>query len=393
MVDRVASAKLYDESTLFAAGVRAGELAFLSQDARGPDGSTGASADIAAETRRTLDNLRTALHEINQDLDQIVYLTIVLTRYDDIAAVAPILDSYFPDAQRAYPAICFLGTTGLDGGCAVRMDAIATTSADRGQIVAPGVPLGLGNRCHGVRVGDLFFLSGVDAEGQASAASTIEEMGRQTLTTLDRIAAILQSQGLALGDVVRTFMFMSDLRVRPGYQDTRRERYIGIFKPEEFPANSGIGVQALGPNILLRSVAIATRDQGKAYVSSDQVRLTPNMFSQSVRTGPWLWLAGQDAIDLQHQTLAIGDVAEQTTISLQHIKDVVEAAGGTLDDVVKTTVYLVDGQDRDAFAAAYRRFFQTHSRDGGMPAGLSFGVKELATDCLVEIDAVAYLGA
>lgn len=45
------------------------------------------------------------------------------------------------------------------------------------------------------------------------------------------------------------------------------------------------------------------------------------------------------------------------------------------------------------FASTYQKFFKTHRRSPWMPAGLTLGVDALAPDCLVEIDAVAYLGS
>jgi enamine deaminase RidA (YjgF/YER057c/UK114 family) len=69
----------------------------------------------------------------------------------------------------------------------------------------------------------------------------------------------------------------------------------------------------------------------------------------------------------------------------------VEAAGGDLDDIVKTTVYLVAGQDRTEFSNAYQNFFKTYRRSLTMPAGLTIEVRELSPRCLVEIDAVAFL--
>jgi len=69
----------------------------------------------------------------------------------------------------------------------------------------------------------------------------------------------------------------------------------------------------------------------------------------------------------------------------------VEAAGGSLADVVKTTVYLVAGQDRETFADVYRRFFATHALGAPLPNGLTMEVVGLADVCLVEIDAVAYV--
>jgi 2-iminobutanoate/2-iminopropanoate deaminase len=84
-------------------------------------------------------------------------------------------------------------------------------------------------------------------------------------------------------------------------------------------------------------------------------------------------------------------LAGQTEATLRHTKDIVEAAGGSLDDIVKTTVYLTEGTDRDEFAKAYRHFFATQRRSASMPAGLTVEVQELSPSCLVEIDSVAYL--
>jgi len=74
-------------------------------------------------------------------------------------------------------------------------------------------------------------------------------------------------------------------------------------------------------------------------------------------------------------------------------KSLVLGAGGTLDDIVKTTVYLTEGTDREKFAEAYRKFFAAHGYSGNMPAGLTVVVEELSPRCLVEIDSVAYLGS
>jgi 2-iminobutanoate/2-iminopropanoate deaminase len=279
----------------------------------------------------------------------------------------------------------------LDGGCVIRMDAIATNSVDRAQINVSGVPYGPGSRCHGVRVGDLFFLSGVDAGGPGGSAAASADMGVQTDAILDRLAAILKSERLSLGDMFRTFMFMPDLSVRTAYGEARRKKYKGIFKLEEYPANSGIGVKSLGQNLLLRSVAIASRDRTKAVVVSDKVRLAPGSFSQSYRTGKWLFIAGQDAITFDRTTRAVGDLVGQTEACLMDTKYIVEAAGGALDNVVKTTVYLVAGQENYKFAMAYQKFFKTYRRISTMPSGLTVEVKELAPQCLVEIDSVAHL--
>ena len=138
-------------------------------------------------------------------------------------------------------------------------------------------------------------------------------------------------------------------------------------------------------------MAIAYRGK-QTLVTSPEVRKAPGSFSQSVRVDNWLLLAGQDAVGFDRVVEAEGSLAGQTEATLRHTQHIVEAAGGTLDDIAKTTVYLTEGMDRAEFAEAYRKFFQTHKKNSSMPSGFTVEVRELSPRCVVEIDSVAYLG-
>jgi 2-iminobutanoate/2-iminopropanoate deaminase len=383
------SKNLFFEEMLFAQGIRAGEFAFTAQDGRGPSGQLNETS-AQDQALRTVENLGLALKTAELDLGNVISLMIYLPEYSDAARVAQVLEASFGKTPESYPATTLVGVAGLEGGCRVRIDAVATSSRDREAFRLMDLPLALGSCCHGVRVENFFFLSGVDAsdgEGNVLSATTIQS---QTTEVLGRINRVLNAQGLSLSDLCRTFMFMPSTDYRPGYGEARKKVYKGIFAEDEFPPNSGIYIRDLGPDILLRSVAIAYRG-AKTIVASPKVRKAPGSFSQSVRVGDWLLLAGQDAVGFNREVEAEGDLAGQTEVTLQHTKDILEEAGGTLDDLVKTTVYLVAGQERSKFAAAYRKFFNRCSRSSRMPAGLTIEVRELSPRCLVEIDAVAYL--
>ena len=410
MVGVINSQKLYSEEGLFSQGIKAGEYTFIAQDARGSNGSLASPADTESQAYQTLEHLRLALKSAGLQPENLVTLTIFLTDYRDALSITKVLDDAFPDANKWYPATTILGVAGLDGGCRVRVDAMATANPNRETIFAAHVPLPTGARCHGIRVGELLFLSGIDsadAPGRPPQAARIES---QTLIVLDRIEAVLRSKKRQLGDVFRTFMFMTSAEHRPGYRETRRKRYQGIFREDEFPANSGIYIKDLGKDILVKSVAIAYGGKDITLVSTPKVWLAPGSFSQAFRVETWLFISGQDAIrEVKHpvaevdvlspevrrssayETEAVDDLAGQTQVALTHIKDIVEEAGGTMDDVVKTTVYLVAGQDRATFSAAYQKFLRCHRKEQAMPSGLSLEVKELAPSCLVEIDAIALL--
>ena len=389
MFSVIDSARLFSENELFAQGAVAGEFVFLAQDGRGSGGAVD-DATVQGQARRTLENLATALKGVGLDLSAVVSLMVYLPRYQGAAGVSEVLAAAFGNDLRNCPAITLIGAAGLEAGCRVRIDAIATTSPDRESFRHEDLPLAQGSLCHGVGVGNLVFLSGIDAtdgRGNSALPLTIEA---QTTETLNRIRTVLGMQQLSLADLCRTFMFMPGTKYRPGYGEARRAVYQGVFADDEFPPNSGIYIPALGANVLLRSVATGYRGP-KAIVASPKVRKAPGSFSQSMRTGKWLWVAGQDAVGFNREVENEDSLEGQVEATLRHLKDIVEEAGGTLDDVVKTTVYLVAGEDRSRFASAYRDFFRRYLKTSTMPAGLTIEVEELSPRCLVEIDAVALL--
>lgn len=379
---------LFAETQLFSQGIEAGEFIFLAQDSRGADGTLGAHRTAAEQARQTLANVAATLNRAGLSLDDLVALSVFIPQYADADDVAAVLRSTLPNQG---PAVIFAGVCGLDGDCRVRMDVIATTSKEREAILISDLPMSIGARCHGIRVGDLFFLSGVDAaerDGRPDGQPAIQSQTKEVLTRMRRI---LDQQKLGLGNLCRTFMFIPGTQYRPGYGEARREIYQGIFSEDRFPPNSGIYIRDLGSDILLRSMAIAYRGK-QTIVTSPKVRLAPGSFSQSARVGNWLWLAGQDAVTFDRAVEAEGSLSGQTRATLRHTRDIVEAAGGTLNDIVKTTVYLIEGLERAEFAAAYSEFFTTQTKSATMPAGLTVEVQELSPGCLVEIDSIAYLG-
>ena len=387
MIEAIRCRELYSESPVFSQGIVAGEFTFLSADARQPDGSIDHGSP-AAECARTLEFLRLGLNAAGQGLENLVSLTVLLSDYAPVTDVVAALGSHFD--SNTTPAITLIGVSGLEGGCRVRMDAIAATDPQQiKRTLVPDLPLAAGARCHAVRAHNFVFLSGVDAADSNGRVSS-RTIDSQTATVLARIASILKSERLSLRNLCRTFMFMPSTDYRPGYGKARKEVYQNIFAEDEFPPNSGIYIQDLGRDVLLRSMAMAYVGR-QTIIASPKVRKAPGSFSQSVRVGDWLLQAGQDAVGFNRVVEAEGNLAGQTQITLQHIKDIVEEAGGTLDDIVKTTVYLTAGQERSKFTAAYQEFFAANKHTATMPAGLTVEVRELSPRCLVEIDAVALL--
>lgn len=118
----------------------------------------------------------------------------------------------------------------------------------------------------------------------------------------------------------------------------------------------------------------------------------PIGFSQGVVTagGRLLFLSGQTAWDAQKQIVGSNDLGEQTRQALRNVQLGVEAAGGTLADVVSLRLYIVNPQPGDTgpVGEALREFFPADKP----PASTWLGVTSLAVpDFLIEIEAIAVL--
>lgn len=107
-------------------------------------------------------------------------------------------------------------------------------------------------------------------------------------------------------------------------------------------------------------------------------------YSQSVLSGNILFISGQLPINPETGKFAGNDIKSQTEQSLKNIESILEKAGCTMDNVVKTTVLLNDMGDFAKMNEVYAKFF---TKD--YPARAAYEVARLPKDALVEIEAVA----
>jgi len=110
-------------------------------------------------------------------------------------------------------------------------------------------------------------------------------------------------------------------------------------------------------------------------------------YSQAIRVGDLVFTAGQLAIDPATGKLVEGGIEKQTRQVLRNIAAVLEVAGSSLGNVVKTTVFLKDMGDFKAMNGVYAEFFAKEP-----PARSTVEVANLPLGALVEIDAIAVVG-
>jgi 2-iminobutanoate/2-iminopropanoate deaminase len=109
-------------------------------------------------------------------------------------------------------------------------------------------------------------------------------------------------------------------------------------------------------------------------------------YSQAVLADGWLFCSGQIPLDPATGQMVAGDVRAQADRVLRNLQSVVEAAGGTLRDVVKTVIFLKSMDDFPAVNEVYATFFPADP-----PARSTVQAARLPKDALVEIEAVARL--
>ena len=107
-------------------------------------------------------------------------------------------------------------------------------------------------------------------------------------------------------------------------------------------------------------------------------------YEQAIRIDGFVFTAGQIPIDPTSGNLVAGGIAEQTRQVLENLKAVLEAAGSSIDRVVKATVFLKNMADFAAMNDVYAEYFA-----GAKPARSTVAVAELPKGALVEIDLVA----
>jgi reactive intermediate/imine deaminase len=124
----------------------------------------------------------------------------------------------------------------------------------------------------------------------------------------------------------------------------------------------------------------------RSAISTPKAPAAIGPYSQAVRVGDLLFLSGQIPTDPATGQVVDGDVRAQTERVFKNIAAIVEAAGGSMDDIVRVGVFLTDLND---FAAMNEVFAQQFSAP--YPARSTVQVSRLPRDVRVEIDAVASL--
>ena len=121
----------------------------------------------------------------------------------------------------------------------------------------------------------------------------------------------------------------------------------------------------------------------KKIVATDNAPKAIGPYSQGVKVGDFLFISGQIPLDAKTGRIIGTTISEQTEQVLKNIQGIVSASGATMNDVVKTTVYLKDLNEFAIMNDVYARFFKSD-----FPARATVEVSALPKSVKIEIDAI-----
>jgi 2-iminobutanoate/2-iminopropanoate deaminase len=122
-------------------------------------------------------------------------------------------------------------------------------------------------------------------------------------------------------------------------------------------------------------------------VLTDKAPAPIGPYNQAIRAGDYLFCSGQIPLDATSGELIGDDAAAQTRQVMRNLAAVLEAAGARFEDVVKTTIFLIDMNDFGAVNAVYAESFGAVA-----PARSTVAVAALPRGSRVEVEAIAFIG-
>jgi len=154
------------------------------------------------------------------------------------------------------------------------------------------------------------------------------------------------------------------------------------FLKGSLAATTAVGTAALA----IPASAAPGKAQKKIVTRPGQPLTASSLFSPATQLGNLLFLSGSGAHDPQTHKVVEGPIGNQVKQCLENLKTVLEAAGSSMQKVLKCTVFLTDIANFAAMNEMYHSYFPANP-----PARTTVAVKELPGDSPVEIECIAYV--
>ena len=357
-------------------------------------------SDIKLQTDYILKNMARTFKAAGTSLDNVIKAQVFLMDLNDFNGYDEVWKQHF----KVPPPRTTIGTTGLlVKDTLVEIDLIATLPDKPGKVIKSAGPKPLANYSEAMQAGDLIFAAGQLASDFKTGVPASARRGEnfpfygsdiqlQTEFVLENLKKTFEAAGSSLDHVVKAQVFMTNLNDFAGF-DQVWKRYFKVPPPRTTVGTSGLLVRETLVEIDL--IGYVPRSGLKHEVIKSGAPRPLANYSEAFTLGDFVFAAGQIASDYKtgvptaarkHPNFPFygSDIKLQATYILNNLKQTFEAAGSSIDNVVKAQVFLTDLKNFAAFDEVWKEFFKVP------PPRTTVGTTGLLVkDALVEIDLIA----
>ena len=357
-------------------------------------------SDIKLQADFILKNLAKTFKAAGTSLDNVVKAQVFLMDLNDFVSFDEVWRSHF----KSPPPRTTVGTTGLlVKDTLVEIDLIATLPGKPISVIKSGAPKPLANYSEALRVGDLVFAAGQLASDFKTGVPATARRGEnfpfygsdiqlQTEFILENLKLTFEAAGSSLDHVVKAQVFLTNLGDFPGF-DQVWKRYFKVPPPRTTVGTTGLLVRETLVEVDL--IGYVPRSGLKHEVIKSGAPRPLANYSEAFTIGDFVFAAGQIASDYKtgvpsearrHPNFPYysSDIKRQTAYILNNLKQTFEAAGSSLDNVVKAQVFMTDLRNFAGFDEVWKEYFKVP------PPRTTVGTSGLLVkDTLVEIDLIA----
>src|SRR5579884_658391 len=323
---------------------------FLYVSGQGAKDSAGRiPADVEAQVRNVLDNIKTIVEAAGLTMEHVVYTQVYLTDYSDEGPLNRVFRQYFPKAP---PARSTIGVAKLPG-TPLEISAVAIRDLSKKKVVVPpGYPANA-PLSPGVIAGDRMYLSGFLGR-DINTGQIPTDPAAQVQLSLDRMAQTLKAAGLDF----RNMVFVNPYLTKNIPMGVMNNVYAKRFEFGNTPARATIQVAGLpsGANIEFTGIAVLDLARRRA-VRPKNMEPSPTA-SPCVFAGDTLFCSAKSGfIPGVNGGIYASTVETQLRQTMRNLLDGLEEAGMDFSNVVATNVYLDNIDDFAAMNAVYAQYF------------------------------------
>lgn len=370
----IAAAASSHAAAPYAPFVRSGPFVHVSAVA--PVDAAGAVAgdDVAAQTRRALENLGERLRAAGTDLPRLASVMVYLRDAGDFAAMNQAYAAFFPERPPTRTTIVALPAD--PRAARLEVSAVALMpDAERKVVLPEGWKPSPSPYSYGILSGDTLFLSGLVARNPKDNSFAGGDVAAQTRAVLQSAGAILDAAGMTHADVVSSRIYLPD---SAGFQ-AMNEAYRAFFAQQP-PARATVQSALAGREYLVEITMLAVKGGARRAILTPNAdgtpgRANPNL-SSAIQVGDRLFLSGM----LGNSEATKGDPSAQARATFERLGRTLTAAGFGWEHVTDGIVYVTDASARASVEGVWRERFGAR-----LPAGVTIVSGLVAADGLVEI--------